>query len=77
MATVEIEIGDDGKVSVGMCPPSEEAAEPKEHLKPAKSLDDALAQARTLLQHVAPAVSAKPPTMQEGMQKAMFGAKKA
>lgn len=49
MICVEIELNDQGGYSVGVCPPEDEN-EPKEHLHPSKTLDAALAEARSLLQ---------------------------
>lgn len=45
---IEIEVADDGQVTVGVCPPKE-GGEPKEYMKPAQSVDDALAQAKSML----------------------------
>ncbi len=52
MVCVEIEMNDKGEFSVGVCPPEDEN-EPKEHLRPSKSLDAALAKAKSLLQQQA------------------------
>jgi len=52
MVCVEIEMNDKGEYSVGVCPPENEN-EPKEHLHPSKTLDAALAEARSLLQQQA------------------------
>jgi len=41
-----------GEFSVGVCPPEDEN-EPKEHLRPSKSLDAALQEAKALLQQQA------------------------
>lgn len=49
MICVEIEINDNGEISVGVCPPENEN-EPKEHLNPVTNLDEALAKAKSLLQ---------------------------
>lgn len=48
MICVEIEIDDSGNIFVGVCPPENED-EPKEHLNPAKNLDDALSKAKSFL----------------------------
>ena len=45
---VEIEIGDNGDVSVGVCPPELENPS-KEHLQPVSSVDEALGMAQQLL----------------------------
>jgi hypothetical protein len=50
---VEIEIADDGKVSVGVEPQNQaEYSEPKDYLKPAASVEEALATAKSLLDNV-------------------------
>lgn len=49
MFCIEIEINDQGEISVGVCPPENEN-EPKEHLNPVANLDEALAKAKLLLQ---------------------------
>lgn len=46
---IEIEVSDDGQVTVGVCPPEEESGEPKGYMKPAQSIDEALAQAKSML----------------------------
>ena len=46
---VEIEIEDDGAVSVGVCQGKDSTGKP--HLKPVASIDVALKQARSLLVH--------------------------
>lgn len=46
---IEINIDDQGAVTVGVCPPEEETGEPKGYMQPAKSVDDALGTARDLL----------------------------
>jgi hypothetical protein len=47
---VEIEMNSDtGEVKVGVCPPEEEAGEPKSYMQPAQSVDEALAKAQQLL----------------------------
>lgn len=53
MISIEIEIADDGSVTVGMQPPSEEAAntdkvDDKSYMQPAKSIDDALAMVKAM-----------------------------
>lgn len=48
MLCVEIEMNDAGEYSVGICPPESEN-EPKEHLNPMGSLEEALAQAKAML----------------------------
>jgi len=60
---VEIEIDDSGAVTVGVCPPDEEATEPKDYMKPAESIGVALEKARSLLQPD----GGKPKTMQDAM----------
>ncbi len=45
-------MNDQGEFSVGVCPPEDEN-EPKEHLRPSKSMGAALAEAKTLLQQQA------------------------
>lgn len=59
---VEIEIDDTGAVTVGLCPPGEEASEPKDYMKPAESIGIALEKARRLLED-----AGKPKSMQEAM----------
>lgn len=63
MITIEIEVADDGTVMVGMMPPMEESAEgadkkymqhDKSYMQPAKSVDDALAMAKGLIDQGAP-----------------------
>lgn len=52
MATcIEIEISDQGAVTVGVCPPEpvEETGAQKEYMQPAASVDEALAKAKQLL----------------------------
>lgn len=46
---VEIEIDDQGQVTVGVCPPEEETGEPKDYMQPADSLEAALSQAQEIL----------------------------
>ena len=65
---VEIEIDDAGQVTVGVCPPEEEAGEVKDYMQPAESVGVALEKARGLLGGQGDA-KAKPKTMKE----AMFG----
>jgi hypothetical protein len=50
---VEIEIGEDGLFSVGICPPEDEASE-KDYLEGVGSIDAALAKAKELLQGKSP-----------------------
>lgn len=50
MVCIEIEMSDDGKFSVGVCPPEEETGEPKEYLQPVADVDAALAQAKQLIE---------------------------
>jgi hypothetical protein len=74
---VEIEIADDGQITVGLCPPREESQEDEstENVEVVDSVDAALEKARALLSsggEAAPQVPAKPANMQE----AMFGAAK-
>lgn len=66
---VEIEIDDAGKLTVGICPPEEEAGESKSYMKPVESMDVALAKAR----HFLSGKGNQPATMKE----AMFGPDKA
>jgi hypothetical protein len=72
---VEIEIADDGQITVGLCPPREESQEDEstEDVQTVGSVDEALQKAKELLssqdQTSAPQVPAKPANMQE----AMFG----
>lgn len=49
-ACVLIEVGDDGQVSVGTYP-GDIPPDMKQGLQPAQSIDDALAQAKQLLEH--------------------------
>lgn len=54
MKTVEIEINDQGQVTVGEPPQAEETGQPdmqedKSYMRPAASVDEALNQARTIL----------------------------
>ena len=54
MISIEIEVADDGKVTVGVQPPDEEAAagdvtKDKSYMQPAKSVDDALSTAKDLI----------------------------
>jgi hypothetical protein len=73
---VEIEVDDNGQVTVGVCPPEEEAGESKDYMQPAESVEVALEKAKSLLSAkgapAAPAAPAKPASMQE----AMFGPEK-
>ena len=56
MITIEIEVADDGTITVGAMPTMEESAEgasaetsEKPYMQPAKSVDDALSMAKTLI----------------------------
>lgn len=49
MICIEIAVDDNGQVSVGVCPPEEEAGE-KEYMQPAQSIDEALSKAAEMLQ---------------------------
>ena len=52
---VEIEVDTEaGTVTVGVCPPEEEANEPKGYMKPAASVDAALQTAKSLLSNPQP-----------------------
>lgn len=74
---VEIEIDDAGQVTVGVCPPEEEAGESKDYMQPAENVAVALEKAKALLsakpETAAPVAPAKPASMKE----AMFGPDKA
>lgn len=74
---VEIEIDDAGQVTVGVCPPAEEAGESKDYMQPAENMAVALEKAKALLSAKGDAAatdaSAKPASMKE----AMFGPDKA
>jgi len=74
---IEIEVDDAGQVTVGVCPPAEEAGESKDYMQPAENVAVALEKAKALLngngQPAATAAPAKPATMKE----AMFGPENA
>lgn len=63
---VNIEIDDDGSVTVGVEPPDDEKSEGKEHMQSAENLDVALAKAKAFLE-------AAPDEKPKNMQEAMFG----
>lgn len=61
MICVEIEIADDGSISVGQCPPEQEQGE-KDYMNGVPNLDAALQAARAILQGGGDSASGEPDT---------------
>lgn len=74
---VEIEVDDAGQVTVGVCPPSEEAGESKDYMQPAENMAVALEKAKALLSSPSKAETPTVPAKPASMKEAMFGPEKA